>query len=201
MLTSRLPLLALLACLAAMFVAGPAQAQTTTTPLTKTVAMTGKAANGKAFKGKFTINSFKSVGGKTYAVGVLTGTVKNRKVTRNVSIPAKASEAAAPTPAGTTPPVPGARAAQLPPQQPGSCRVLNLVLGPLDLNLLGLRVELNQVNLRITAVPSTLPGGGLLGDLLCGITNLLNPSSLLGNQLSQILNAILALVPTTPAAR
>ena len=92
MLTSRLPLLALLACLAAMFVAGPAQAQTTTNAtLTKTVAITGKAANGKAFKGKFTINRFKSVGGKTYAVGMLTGTVKNRKVTRNVSIPAKLS--------------------------------------------------------------------------------------------------------------
>ena len=199
MLTSRLPLLALLACLAAMFVAGPAQAQTTTTPLTKTVAMTGKAANGKAFKGKFAISNFKSVGGKTYAVGTLTGTVKNRKVTRIVSIPAKLTGEAPPR--RQTPPLPGARSAQLPPQQPGTCRVLNLVLGPLDLNLLGLRVELNQVNLRITAVPSTVPGGGLLGDLLCGITNLLNPSSLLGNQLSQILNAILALVPTTPAAR
>jgi hypothetical protein len=189
MLSSRLPLLALLACLAAMFVAGPAQAQSTTAPLTKTVALTGKAANGKAFNGKFAISNFKAVGGKTYAVGTLTGTVKNRKVTRTVSIPVKLTDAS------------GARAAQLPPQQPGSCRVLNLVLGPLDLNLLGLRVQLNQVNLRITAVPSTLPGGGLLGDLLCGITNLLNPSSLLGTQLSQILNAILALVPTTPAAR
>jgi hypothetical protein len=189
MLTSRLPLLALLACLAAMFVAGPAQAQTTTTPLTKTVAMTGKAANGKAFKGKFTINNFKAVGGKTYAVGTLTGTVKNRKVTRTASIPVKVTDAS------------GARAAQLPPQQPGTCRVLNLVLGPLDLNLLGLRVELNQGNLRITAVPSTLPGGGLLGDVLCAVNNLLNPTSVLGNQLSALLNAILALVPTTPAAR
>ena len=192
MLTSRLPLMALLACLAAMFVAGPAQAQTTSTPLTKTVAVTGKAANGKAFKGKFTINQFKSVGGKTYAAGTLVGTVKNRKVTRAVSIPVSVADA------GTSP---GARAAQLPPQQPGTCRVLNLVLGPLDLNLLGLRVELNQVNLRITAVPSTLPGGGLLGDVLCGVTNLLNPQAVLGQQLSALLNAILALVPQTPAAR
>ena len=83
--------------------------------------------------------------------------------------------------------MPGARAAQLA-QQPGSCRVLNLVLGPLDLNLLGLRVELNQVNLRITR-SEPLPGGGLLGDLLCSVTNLLNPSGLLGNQLSRVLNA------------
>ena len=45
------------------------------------------------------------------------------------------------------------------------CNVLNLTLGPLDLNLLGLRVQLNQVVLNITAIP----GGGLLGDLLCGL--------------------------------
>ena len=47
----------------------------------------------------------------------------------------------------------------------GVCNVLNLTLGPLDLNLLGLRVQLNQVVLNITAIP----GGGLLGDLLCGL--------------------------------
>lgn len=178
MLTSRLSLAALLACLAALFVAGPAAAQTPATPLTKTVAVTGKAANGKAFNGKFTIERFKSVGNKTYAVGTLTGKVKNRPVTRrNVSIPATLAGAPG-----------GARAAQL------SCKILTLTLGPLDLNLLGLRVQLNQVNLQITAIP----GGGLLGDLLCSITNLLNPTGLLGAQLAAVLNSILALVPTTP---
>ena len=185
MLTSRLPLLALLACLAAMFVAGPAQAQTTpaNAKLTKTVAITGKAANGKAFKGTFTIDRFKSVGNKTYAVGTIKGTVKNRKVTRsNVSIPATLAGDAAPG---------GARAAQL----PLSCKILHLTLGPLDLNLLGLRVQLNQVILDITAIP----GGGLLGDLLCSINNLLNPTGLLGSQLAAVLNSILALVPATPA--
>jgi hypothetical protein len=176
MLKSRLSLVALLACLAAMFVAGPAQAQTpAATPLKQTVAVTGKAANGKAFKGTFTIDRFKSVGNKTYAVGTIKGTVKNRKVTRsNVSIPAKLAGAPG-----------GARSAQL------SCKVLTLTLGPLDLNLLGLRVQLNQVNLLITAIP----GGGLLGDLLCSVTNLLNPAGLLGAQLAAVLNAILALVP------
>ena len=183
MFTSRLPLVALLACLAAMFIAGPAQAQGTPTPsLTKTVAIAGKAKNGKAFKGTFTIDRFKSVGNKTYAVGTLKGKLNSRKVTRhNVSIPA------------TLGPAPGgARAAQLP---QAACKVLSLVLGPLDLNLLGLRVQLNQVNLLITAIP----GGGLLGDLLCSVTNLLNPTGLLGNQLAAVLNSILALVPTTPA--
>jgi hypothetical protein len=74
------------------------------------------------------------------------------------------------------------------------CRILTLTLGPLDLNLLGLRIQLNQVNLRITAIP----GGGLLGDLLCGLANLLNPPALLGNDLAAVLNALLALVPTSP---
>ena len=56
-----------------------------------------------------------------------------------------------------------------------SCDVLNLALGPLDLNLLGLRVELDDcadgpVTIDITAVP----GGGLLGDLLCNLGGALN---------------------------
>jgi hypothetical protein len=55
-------------------------------------------------------------------------------------------------------------------------------------------VQLNRLNLRITAIP----GGGLLGDLLCGIANLLNPPALVGSNLAAVLNALLALVPTNP---
>jgi hypothetical protein len=77
-----------------------------------------------------------------------------------------------------------------------ACPVLTLTLGPLDLNLLGLRVQLNRVNLRITAIP----GGGLLGDLLCGLSGLLNPTGLTGSNLAAVLNALLALVPTNPTA-
>ena len=51
-------------------------------------------------------------------------------------------------------------------QAPGTvCSILDLVLGPLDLNLLGLLVHLDRLRLTITAVR----GGGLLGDLLCGL--------------------------------
>ena len=49
--------------------------------------------------------------------------------------------------------------------QAPTCPVLALTLGPLDLNLLGLVVELNRVRLTITAIR----GGGLLGDLFCGL--------------------------------
>jgi hypothetical protein len=50
---------------------------------------------------------------------------------------------------------------------PGAtCPVLDLILGPLNLNLLGLVVDLNQVHLTITATQ----GGGTLGDLFCGLS-------------------------------
>ena len=51
----------------------------------------------------------------------------------------------------------------LPPVPGGVCTVLDLVLGPLHLELLGLIVDLSRVHLRITADPT----GGLLGQLLC----------------------------------
>jgi hypothetical protein len=47
------------------------------------------------------------------------------------------------------------------------CPVLNLVLGPLNLDLLGLVVDLNRVTLTITATP----GGGALGDLFCSLSH------------------------------
>jgi hypothetical protein len=48
-----------------------------------------------------------------------------------------------------------------------TCPILNLVLGPLHLTLLGLVVDLNQVHLTITAEPN----GGVLGSLFCGLAN------------------------------
>jgi hypothetical protein len=56
-----------------------------------------------------------------------------------------------------------------------SCNVLNLALSPVDLNLLGLRVELdNCANGPVTLDVTANPAGGLLGSLLCGLGNLLN---------------------------
>jgi hypothetical protein len=63
----------------------------------------------------------------------------------------------------------GAKWAQ--PAAQASCGILNLVLGPLHLDLLGLVVDLNQVILDITAVSGT---SNLLGNLLCAVTNLLD---------------------------
>jgi hypothetical protein len=49
----------------------------------------------------------------------------------------------------------------------GSCKVLDLVVGPLNLQLLGLVVDLNQVHLSITANR----GQGVLGDLFCQLAD------------------------------
>ncbi|NNG40390.1 hypothetical protein HJ588_14055 [Flexivirga sp. ID2601S] len=69
-----------------------------------------------------------------------------------------------------------------------SCSVLNLVLGPLHLDLLGLVIDLNQVVLNITAVPGA---GNLLGNLLCAITGLLDKGGPLSG-LSALLNNLLS---------
>lgn len=73
-----------------------------------------------------------------------------------------------------------------------SCQILDLVLGPLDLDLLGLVVHLNQVHLNITADAGP---GNLLGNLLCAIAGLLDPGPLTNLQaLVALLNQILAVL-------
>jgi hypothetical protein len=51
------------------------------------------------------------------------------------------------------------------------CQILDLVLGPLNLDLLGLVVTTNLIHLNITAVPGP---GNLLGNLLCAVVHLLD---------------------------
>jgi hypothetical protein len=61
------------------------------------------------------------------------------------------------------------------------CPILNLELGPIDLNLLGLLVRTSPICLEITADPT----GGLLGNLLCSVARLLDQGiplqTILGN--------------------
>ena len=66
---------------------------------------------------------------------------------------------------------PGQAASLVQPAQATSCGILNLVLGPLHLDLLGLVVDLNQVILNITGATGA---GNLLGNLLCALTGLLD---------------------------
>ncbi len=185
---------AMTTCAVSLGVAGTASAaqqqqKPAATPLTKTVALTGT----KGFKGTYTIDRFITKGGKIVAVGTVKGKMRKNGETKsvrrsNVRMPASVVGAG-----------PAAKSSQLP-DIPNACQVLNLTLGPINLNLLGLVVRTNQINVRIDAVPGA---GNLVGNLLCAVTNLLNPTGALGqltgalNQLTAALNALLALVPRT----
>jgi hypothetical protein len=72
----------------------------------------------------------------------------------------------------------------------GACSILDLVLGPLHLDVLGLVVDLNQVNLDITAQSGP---GKLLGNLLCTVTGLLDGNASLNavQRLLDLLNGLL----------
>jgi hypothetical protein len=161
----------------------------------------GAAKNGTKFTGTYKIQRFAvaTLHGKhgVYSVGTVTGTMKGRHITRyNVMAPAHLT---GPTgaPAQTS-------AATI-------CPVLHLVLGPINLNLLGLQVTLGGGNIA-PGTPATQPitlnltavqGGGLLGDLLCGVSNALNGSGLLGQlsgQLSQLAATLNGLVGLLGAA-
>jgi hypothetical protein len=147
--------------------ATPALAQSNANPATSslTIPSTGTGTGG-TFAGTFDLRRFAVQDGAVYAVGTLTGVVTTAagattSIVRNIALP---------TAVGTT-----------------TCDILHLDLGPLNLDLLGLNIDLSQVVLDITAEAGA---GNLLGNLLCGVVNLLNDPS----GLSRLLNNILAIL-------
>jgi hypothetical protein len=76
-------------------------------------------------------------------------------------------------------------------QSSGTCEILDLQLGPLHLDLLGLIIDLSQVDLEITAQPGE---GNLLGNLLCAVAGLLDNPAATPNALAALLNRILAIL-------
>ncbi len=165
-------------------------------PVSGTARLDANPAVSSALTGTFTIQKFVRNGNGVNAVGTLTASFTDpvttiaRTIVTQASIPVDREASGAPaTPAeaeADDAPLRGPAVAAQP-----ACDVLNLVLGPLDLNLLGLRIQLNQVVLDITAVPGA---GNLLGNLLCAIVGLLDgPAGPLG-QLVALLNGLLALL-------
>jgi hypothetical protein len=175
---ARIGLLCVTLC--AVLIAAPAASAQEPAGMTQVVPLTGQAKNGKAFKGTYAIERFRTSRGRLVSIGTVRGRLAGRRVAeRGVSMPAVLTS--------------DAESAQLPPI-PNACEILNLVLGPINLDLLGLVVRTNQINVRIDAVPGP---GNLLGNLLCAITGILDPQATGARQLAPALNAILALVPRT----
>jgi hypothetical protein len=118
---------------------------------------------------RFTVNP---VTGALVAVGTLTGLITD-PVTHAVTSLATTFEAVVvPNPGSTV------------------CEILNLVLGPIHLDLLGLVIDTNQIIVNITAVPGA---GRLLGNLLCGVVRLLDNGNL--PRAAALLNDLLRALP------
>jgi hypothetical protein len=159
-----LVLASVLAFTAATATAAPAATtQSLTVPITST-------QSGGALSGVFTITGFAlNSAGQLVANGNFTGTLTNAagEVTNLVGTAVSSVVTPAQTSAG--------------------CQILDLTLGPLHLDLLGLVVDLNQVHLNITAQPGP---GNLLGNLLCAVTHLLDNTGGANNVLQSLLNIL-----------
>lgn len=139
-------------------------ATTTSAVIDQTIAGVG------TFEGTFTPTGFVVEEGQLVVEGLLSGTFTD---TATGAVTTFVNEAISTTVTGGT--------------ASASCDILNLELGPLDLNLLGLNVQLSQVDLDIVAVPGA---GNLLGNLLCAVAGLLdgNATTALANLLNRLLS-------------
>jgi hypothetical protein len=153
----------------------------------------GETAKGATFAGQFVPTRFVASNGKLRVVGQVTGTLTKKsgaekQVNEKAKIPLNKAASANKNSFRSA-------AFNAAPQALVSCQVLDLVLGPLDLDLLGLVVHLDRVHLNITAVPGA---GNLLGNLLCAVAGLLDGITGAGlNQiLANLLIAILGLLGT-----
>ena len=141
----------------------------------------GRTSNGDKVTGSFTPIRTVERDGVLYMKGFLRGVIQdagpNTKFSGVQSIPIKKINGSTLTD--------GRVAANA-----SACDILNLVLGPLDLNLLGLEIHLQRVVLDIVAVAGA---GNLLGNLLCAVAGLLDGGPLAGllGQLQTLLNQIL----------
>lgn len=171
--------LALLLALATALFIGAGATTASAKPRTATpdrVAITGTLADGTGdVAGVFDVNRFTVQDGTLMAVGNFTGTITDAAGTvtsgsQQIAMPVDLEQSA------------------------GSCQILDLVLGPLDLDLLGLQVHLDQVHLNITAQSGP---GNLLGNLLCAVAGLLDgPTGLnaILTQIAALLNQLLGVL-------
>jgi hypothetical protein len=131
-------------------------------PAATTLPVTGTLPDGSAFTGSLSNLSTSVVDGVIQLSGTITGT----------GLPADGTTFTAPIQSLDA---------------NGACDILNLDLGPLDLNLLGLQIDLAPVVLDITAVQGA---GNLLGNLLCAVAGLLDGNGALTG-ISALLNRLL----------
>lgn len=174
-----LRLLALVTAMALALFIGAGSLSASAKPRTadpSTVPVTGTLADGTgAVDGSFDVSKFVVQDGQLFAVGTFTGTVTDEAD----NVTSGTDEMAMPVNLAAS---------------DGSCQILDLVLGPVDLDLLGLQVHLDTVHLNITAQSGP---GNLLGNLLCAVSGLLDGptgTSAIVTQIANLLNRLLGVL-------
>ena len=143
----------MVAALMLVMTAMPSLAQAPAPGSGLTVPVQGTAKSAGRVTSTFTIQRFVDNGGQLGAFGTLVLNTPKGTAVSQVVMPVAANHRPA---AATTASAVAIQAV---------CEVLDLTLGPLDLNLLGLVIHLDTVHLDIDANPA----GGLLGQLLSGL--------------------------------
>jgi len=212
----RFVVFGLLTALAGMFMLAPMTPATAATanaePVKnkfKDIPVTGSVDGGGTFEGMLDITHFEAEGDQQLSAhGKLSGVLKDlpngqTREVRNQAVklpvksingkelPRKGAALSSDDPAADLlAKVDGASQEAL--QQ--TCAILNLDLAPLDLQLLGLHVHLNEVLLLIEAIGGP---GNLLGNLLCAVAGLLDGGILAGllGQIADLLNQIIGALP------
>jgi hypothetical protein len=124
------------------------------------------AGSGGTFNGTLTLQRFVSNGTGVDAVGTLTGRVTDAlgnvtTIAQNVRMPVSVAAA--------------------------TCDILHLDIGPIALDLLGLKIDLSRIILDVTAESGA---GNLLGNLLCSVAGLLDSPGGLARLLNEILGIL-----------
>jgi hypothetical protein len=139
------------------------------------IPVSGTTSTGGTFNGTLDVSGVAKQAGHLVADGTLTGTATN----------------AAGNTVGTVTDTPVA--VPLTADPTGTCQILDLRIGTVHLDLLGLVVQLDPVHLNISAQPGS---GNLLGNLLCSVSHLLDNANNSSNPgfLSGLLNPIVNLL-------
>jgi hypothetical protein len=134
-----------------------------------TAPVTGTVDGVGSFAGQFNLTRVTGRHGQLVGIGTLTGTVTNALTGAVTQI---------------------SQTLRLPLALTGTCDILHLELGPLDLNVLGLVIHLDRIVLDIDAQAGP---GNLLGNLLCAVAHLLDGTGPFGG-IAALLNRILRIL-------
>jgi hypothetical protein len=179
----------------------PAAAQPTIKPGALTLPTVGRFAKGGEFTGAVSINRFEQRGNQIVAIGFVSGVLSRGgrrlgtavvgEVAWPVSVMSGGQLLASGQARGTGRPTqiawsPGVGSAfRLRPVQAESCQVIDVALGPINVDVLGLQVALSPVMFNLVGVTGTA-----LGDLVCEVSDLLgNVAAVVG-----VLNNLLSLL-------